>query len=261
MKYALKNIIDNAVESMPDNGVINLSAENVEPDFPLVKGKYVKLSIQDHGIGIPKEHLSQIYDPYFSTKERGTQKGMGLGLATTYSIINQHSGHITVDSEVGTGTTFTLYLPVYEKDVKGSKLSETSVAESPEFHTGRILLMDDEQMIRNLGKQLLSRLGYDAELAKDGDEAVELYKKALASGNPFEVVILDLAVKGGMGGKYALGEILKINPQAKAVVSSGYSDDPIMADFRSHGFTGALSKPYMKNDVENVLNKVILESR
>jgi CheY-like chemotaxis protein len=263
MSHAIKNIIINAVESMPDGGTIDVRAENFDnhsetPDssLPFPEGKYAKISIRDQGIGIPEERLSKIFDPYFSTKEMGIQKGMGLGLATTYSIINRHAGHITVESEVGVGATFTLYLPAHEKDIKALEPIPTPKPAKPAIRTGRVLLMDDEEMIRNLGRQMLSRFGYDAVLAKDGGEAIALYKKAIDSGKPFEVVILDLTVKEGLGGKDAVKKILGIDPQAKAIVSSGYSTDPVMTAFRKYGFLGALPKPYTMKDMSDTLNKV-----
>jgi len=181
---------------------------------------------------------------------------MGLGLITTYSIINRHDGYITVESKVGAGTTFILFLPASEKDAAKLEPTEISEKEIPEVRTGRILLMDDEEMIRNLGREVLSRLGYNVELAKDGDEAVELYQKAMDSGKPFEMIILDLTVKEGLGGKDAVMKILEINPQTKAIVSSGNSNDPVMSDFKEYGFIGALPKPYTKKGLIDMLNRL-----
>ncbi len=260
MKHAIKNMIDNAVESMPDEGTIDVRAENinitVEQGLPLLEGKYVKISIRDHGVGIPEEHLSKIFDPYFSTKEMGIQKGMGLGLATTYSIINRHDGYITVESEVGVGTTFTLFLPAHDKDIRELKPLKTHKPEKPSIRAGRILVMDDEESIRKISKKRLSQLGYESELAKDGAQAIELYKKSMDSGQPFDLVILDLTVKGGMGGKDAVKALLKINPQVKAIVSSGYSNDPVMTDFKAYGFTGALPKPNTKKELIAALKNI-----
>jgi len=266
MKHALKNLIINAVESMPDGGSIvvkavnfNISSETIEKSLPLPEGKYVKISIRDHGAGIPEKHLSKIFDPYFSTKERGIEKGMGLGLATTYSIINRHDGHITVESEVGVGTTFTIYLSAVVEEIVGIEPVKMVEPEKPSIRTGRILVMDDEDSIRNLSKQRLSRLGYESELAKDGVQAIELYKKSMNFGQPFDLVILDLTVKGGMGGKDVIKALLKIDPQVKAIVSSGYSNDPVMTDFRAYGFTGALPKPNTKKELIEALKKIIKE--
>ena len=266
MTHAVKNLIVNAVEAMPDGGSIDVRAENFEISSETVKrslqlseGKYVKISIRDQGVGIPEKDLSKIFDPYFSTKEMGTQKGVGLGLATTYSIINRHDGHITVESEVGVGTTFTLYLPAYDKEVRELKPVEIHKTEKPTIRTGRILVMDDEELIRNLAKQILRRFGYDPELAKDGGEAIELYKRAMDSGRPYEVVILDLTVKEGMGGKETVKKLLEFDPQVKAIISSGYSTDPIMTAFRKYGFLGSLAKPYTMKDLSDALNKVTKE--
>jgi len=268
MKHAIKNMIVNAVESMPDGGSIDVRAENfsissetVEQGLKLYKGKYIKISIRDQGVGIPEEHLPMIFDPYFSTKEMGVQKGLGLGLSITYSIISRHDGQITVESKLGVGTTFALYLPVYEKDIRELKPVEILKPEKPAIRTGRILLMDDEEMTRNLANQILNRFGYDVELAKDGVEVIELYKKALDSGKSFEVIILDLTIKGGMGGKDAIKKILQINPQAKAIVSSGYSNDPVMTDYRKHGFIGSLPKPYTMKDLSVALSMVVSEKK
>jgi PAS domain S-box-containing protein len=263
MKHAINNMIVNAVESMPDGGIIHVQADNFNfsagDNLPLPEGRYVKISIRDHGAGIPEKHLSMIFDPYFSTKKMGMQKGIGLGLTTTYSIINRHDGYITVESDVAVGTTFTIYLPAHEKDIGKPEHAEILKPEEPTVHTGRILLMDDEEMIRDLGHRILSRLEYDTELAVDGNEAVEKYQNAMDTGKPFEIVILDLTVKGGLGGKDAVKKILKLNPHAKVIVSSGYSDDPVMTKFREYGFVGALPKPYKIKDLNEALKKVAKE--
>ena len=266
MKHAVKNLAINAVESMPDSGKIDIKVENLQissqtakRSLPLSEGKYVKISIRDQGVGIPEEHLSKVFDPYFSTKEKGIQKGMGMGLATTYSIINRHGGHITVESEVGIGTAFTLYLPALEKKTVELEPVRKAEPEKPASLTGRILVMDDEEMIRNISQQLLGRLGYGPESAQDGAEAIELYKSAMDCGRPFDAVILDLTVKAGMGGKKTVEKLLEIDPQVRAIVSSGYLNDPVMHDFRKYGFTGALTKPYTTEDLSNALNKVAIE--
>jgi len=264
MKHALNNMIVNAEESMPDGGTIHVRAENFSHiaggGLPFPEGKYIKISIRDHGVGIPEKNISIIFDPYFSTKEMGPQKGIGLGLTTTYSIINRHDGYITVESEVGVGTTFTVYLPAHEKDIREAEPAKILKPEEPGVRTGRILLMDDEEMIRDLGHRILSRLEYDTELAADGNEAIEMYQTAMDSGKPFEIVILDLTVKGGLGGKDAVKKILKLNPHAKVIVSSGYSDDPVMTKFWEYGFSGALPKPYKIKDLIEILKKITTDA-
>lgn len=267
MQHAVKNIIDNAVESMPDGGSIDVKVENLsissettEQSLPLSEGKYVKITIRDHGVGIPEEHLSTIFDPYFSTKEKGIQKGMGLGLATTYSIISRHDGHITVESKVGVGTTLTIYLPAAAEEIVGIEPVKMAEPEKPAVCTGIILVMDDEEAIRRLSKQMLSRSGYESESAKDGAEAIELYKRAIDSGMPFDAVILDLTIKGGTGGKEVIKQLIKINPDIKAIVSSGYPNDPVMTNFRAYGFIGALPKPYPIKDLSDMLNQILGKS-
>jgi PAS domain S-box-containing protein len=263
MRYAVKNLINNAIEAMPDGGSIDVVAENVEIDSetakyssPFSEGKYIKIAIRDHGVGISEDHLHKIFDPYFSTKEIGVRKGMGMGLATTYNIIDRNDGYITVESEVGIGTTFTLYLPAHEKDIRKLKPVETPKPEKPGVSAGRILVMDDEEAIRNLSKQILGRLGYEPEVAKDGVEVIELYRNAKDSDKPFDAVILNLTIKGGMGGKDTIKVLLEIDPQVKAIVSSGYSNDSVITNFKEYGFIGALVKPYTKKGLRDTLNKV-----
>ena len=249
----IQNLIINAYQAMPEGGVIKVRAENINIDskktLPLKLGRYVKISIKDSGIGIPKKHISKIFDPYFTTK----QTGSGLGLATTYSIIRNHGGHITVNSKVGAGTTFYVYLPATDKKVdleidtgKGSLLGQ-----------GRILIMDDEEIIRNFLCDALRHFGYKVESAINGEEAIKLYKRASGLGQPFNAVILDLTVPGGMGGKETVKELLKIDPDANVIVSSGYSKDPIMAEYDKYGFKGVVAKPYNLKELSAVVYKVI----
>jgi PAS domain S-box-containing protein len=253
INQVISNLIINADQAMPEGGVINVNAENVtiasEKVLPLEHGKYVKISIRDHGIGIASEYLHKIFDPYFTTKH----KGSGLGLATTYSIVNKHDGYIDVESELGVGTTFYIHLPASEKELLEKKDSE----ERSFIGKGKILFMDDEKDIRNFVGKLLKGIGYDVEFARDGAEAIELYKKAMKSGHPFDAVILDLTVPGGMGGKKAIEKLLKIDPDVKAIVSSGYSTDPVMAEYKKYGFCGVVAKPYKVNELSEILYKAI----
>jgi PAS domain S-box-containing protein len=256
MSQVINNLIINAQQAMPEGGIIDVSAENMtvgsEHGLPLKGGRYVKIAIKDHGIGIPKEHLQKIFDPYFTTK----QKGSGLGLATSYSIVRKHDGHITVDSELGAGTTFTIYLPASEKEIPTSKDKE----EESLLGKGRILVMDDEEVVRGVACEMLRRIGYEVEFARDGTEAIELYKRARESGQPFDAVILDLTVPGGIGGKEAIKRLLEIDPRVKAIVSSGYSNDPVMAKFREYGFRGVIAKPYKIEELSGVLRRIIIRN-
>jgi CheY-like chemotaxis protein len=179
--------------------------------------------------------------------------GSGLGLATCYSVIKKHDGHINVKSEVGVGTTFYFYLPSSAK-FSGVRDSE----DRPQVQTkGRILVMDDEELVRDLARELLQVLGYEVALAKDGTETIAVYENTLRSGRPFDAVIMDLTIPGGMGGKETIQRLLRIDPQVKAIVSSGYSNDPVMAEHDLHGFKGVLPKPYNADDLSKVLNEIL----
>jgi len=253
---AIRNVVTNGVEAMPDGGMItikaeNLTVENKDPSLPLGPGDFVHISIQDQGKGIPEEQMDKIFDPYFSSKERGVQKGMGLGLATAYAIIKQHGGHIQIDSSLGAGTTVNIYLPA--KSGPEQMVSTITSADKKTSPVKRVLVMDDEEMLRNLARQMLVRLGYMVETVKDGLEAIEKYKQQKDTSEPFDAVILDLTIKGGMGGEQTIREFLKIDPQVKAIVSSGYFNDPVMSDFKKYGFMGALAKPYKKKALKEAL--------
>ncbi len=269
MKQVIGNVVTNGVEAMPKEETIAIKAENVilredsqNPDLPLAAGKYIKISIQDQGMGIPPEHLPKIFDPYFSTKKMGVQKGMGLGLATALAIVKRHGGHIGVTSRVGVGTTLRIFLPASEEKVRQPISAAGTPPMDPQpSETKRILIMDDEEMLRNLGKEMLTRLGYAVETAGDGAEAIRLYRTARESGEPFDAVILDLTIKGGMGGKEAIRELQTINPEVKAILYSGYSEDPIMTHFREYGFCAAMAKPYQLKDLADNLTKILGKER
>jgi len=254
MRQVVHNLIINAQQAMPKGGKVKMSAQNiaVRPEqrkLPLPAGNYVKISCEDNGIGIPPENLSRIFDPYFTTKP----KGSGLGLATTYSIIKKHDGLITVDSEVGVGAKFEIYLPASNKPVA----KPLPIPKPSSSGHGKILVMDDEAFIRDLLGRLFSHFGYQVEFAHDGAEALALYKKAQEKREPFDVVIMDLVVPGGMGGRETIQKLLEIDPQARVIASSGYSNDPIMADYRKYGFREAVAKPYENEELKNVVQKVM----
>ena len=269
MHYAISNVLINAVEAMPQGGTIALQAENLvienqgkDSALRLNEGKHVRISIRDEGSGIPEEHLNQVFDPYFSTKERGVQKGMGMGLTTAYAIVQKHGGNIMVNSTTGVGTTVTIYLPAAEEIEKEKSTRQKSDDITPSISgvqptIQKILVMDDEEMLRTLTQMMLERFGYEVETVKDGVEAIEKYKKHMDSGEPFDGVILDLTIKGGMGGAQAIKELIKIDPDVKAIVCSGYSNDPVLANYEEHGFRGAMAKPYQMADLESVLKKIL----
>jgi PAS domain S-box-containing protein len=257
---AIHNVIMNAREAMPEGGQLEISAENVSSDDDLSNlrnGKYVKISITDYGIGIAQKNLDKIFNPYFSTKKMGDKKGTGLGLSICHSIIRKHGGNVTVESKYRQGTTFHIYLPSANGKSPDQRPADTMEQEIPIFGEGRILVMDDEAMIRKLAGELLSYLGYEVDFALDGTEAIKRYKKAINSNKPFDAVILDLTVKGGMGGKEAIQELVKIDPNVVAIVSSGYCNDPGITDFGQYGFSGVVTKPYTMSELGEKLNQVV----
>lgn len=255
INQVINNLIINACHAMPNGGMIKIRAKNVtigpEDVLSLQEGEYVKISVTDYGTGIPEEHLQKIFDPFFTTK----QKGSGLGLATSYSIIRNHGGNITVDSQPGAGATFHIYLPASTKEIS----KKTTTGGHIRNACGKILIMDDEEMLRDSTADMLGRNGFKVETAGDGIEAIELYKKAKESGDPFDVVIMDLTVPGGMGGKEAVRRLREFDPRVRAVVSSGYSDDAMMSDYRSYGFCGIIVKPYSMDELLKILNQVLNE--
>jgi PAS domain S-box-containing protein len=258
----ISNIIINADQAMLEGGTIRVRCENVtisseNENTTLPENKnFIRISIEDHGTGISKEQISLIFDPFFTTKE----KGSGLGLATAYSIIKKHGGQITVESEVGTGSTFYIYLPAAQEKV--SPKADMDVIEKPSKGSGeRILVMDDDENIRFLLSEILTSYGYMTESACDGAQAIELYKKAYESTNQFDLVILDLTIPAGIGGKETIRELIKIDPDVKGIVSSGYSNDAIMANYRQYGFSGVISKPYRPDDLVRIVQDVLNSSK
>jgi two-component system, cell cycle sensor histidine kinase and response regulator CckA len=250
----IQNLVLNADQAMPQGGILSIAAENREvadgDPLPLTPGSYVEISVEDRGIGIPENVLGNIFDPYFSTK----QSGHGLGLAITHSIVTRHEGHIAVRSETGVGTIFKIYLPA-------SKQAMIPAAAPPEPElargTGRILLMDDEEMIHRTVSRMLERLGYTVESIYDGDEALRVYEKALKADNPYDAVIMDLTIPGGKGGKEAIAELREIDPRVRAIVSSGYSNDPVMAGYADYGFCGMIEKPVYYRKLADVVKQVL----
>jgi signal transduction histidine kinase/CheY-like chemotaxis protein len=249
----MQNIVLNATEAMPDGGVIHVALRNtiVEanavPD--LAAGHYLKLTVADTGQGINPAHLSRIFDPYFSTKPNGS----GLGLATVYSIVKRHLGRIEVQSETGRGTTFSIWLPAAQKPPSAAPMAPEPLARQ----SGRVLLMDDEEAIRLATAALLQRLGIEAVVANDGAQVLREYAAARAAGRPYDLVILDLTVPGGMGGRETMEQLLRMDPQVRALVSSGYSNDPVLAHYRAHGFLGMVPKPCDIEELARVIHAAL----
>lgn len=256
MSQVFHNIIINATQAMPGGGTLTITARNEtlhdDNSLSLPPGAYIRLTFTDQGSGIPEDDLDRIFDPYFTTKAAGS----GLGLATAHSIVNKHGGHIDASSEAGKGSTFTIYLPSIGEIY--SKHNPDPVARTTGNHRGgSLLVMDDEEMIRKMTTSLLEDLGYKVMTCENGTEAILRYKAARESGVPFLAVILDLTIPGGMGGKETAQQILALDPKACLIVSSGYSNDPIMSDYRSYGFAGAVAKPYNIVEFGQLLSAVL----
>jgi len=248
LSQVISNLIINAHQSMPNGGEITIGAENSKTE----NGKYIKITIQDEGEGIEYKNIDKIFDPYFSTK----QLGSGLGLASTYSIIKKHNGKITVNSDPGKGTLFTIYLPAAENTQNPD--SNLLNKEINTFHlSAKILVLDDEEIVRNVIGAMLSKMGYTISFALNGQEAVQKYKTSFERNDPFNIIITDLTIPGGMGGEKAAAEILTINPKAKIIVSSGYATDPIMANYEAFGFMGIAVKPYNFIDLQKEIERVL----
>jgi two-component system cell cycle sensor histidine kinase/response regulator CckA len=260
ISHSVNNIIINAREAMPQGGTITIRTENADitndTTLPLSPRRYVKISIQDQGIGISREDISKIFDPYFTTKE---EHHSGLGLAVAYFVVRKHDGHILVDSEPDVATTFSIYLPAAQ-EAETAEHELPARASAPEGH-GKILVMDDEEIVRGVLGRILERFGYEAAFARHGMEALDMYRDAMESGKAFDAVIMDLTVTGGMGGREAIELLRLVDPHVTTIVSSGYSDDFVMSDYRKYGFDGVIAKPYRADELNEVLAKVLSRRR
>ncbi|TAL16220.1 PAS domain S-box protein [bacterium] len=257
----VQNLVMNAVQAMPDGGELRVDCKNISPEEavdlpPFLENRHcVQVEIGDEGMGIPQEYMDRIFDPYFSTRE----EGMGLGLATVYSVVRSHGGHVVAANSPGHGAKFTICLPAEPKG-KPKKTAEPPVSE-PQRGDGNILIMDDDEIVLDLVADLLGHLGYSTEKVTTGEKAVECYLAALRRGDPFDAVILDLTIRGGMGGKETVREIKKIDPEARAIVSSGYSQDPVMSQYRQYGFDAVVAKPYRGEALANALKGLLNGSK
>ncbi|MTI81866.1 MAG: PAS domain S-box protein [Firmicutes bacterium] len=249
----INNIVLNAKQAMSNKGEIKIVCENVsinKDHFVAIKAeKYVKISITDHGIGINRKDIQKVFDPFFTTKPEGS----GLGLATCYSVIRKHNGHIEVESENDNWTTFNIYLPATLDKSANNESDDGMVIKG----SGRVLIMDDELLVRKVAGRIIKYLGYYVDYAQDGEEAITKYEKAISSGNTFDVVIMDLTIPGGMGGIETIKHLINIDPNVKAVVSSGYSTDPVMAEYKKYGFSAVVSKPYSIEELSKTMKEVI----
>jgi len=243
------NIILNGMQAMPDGGTISIAAENVRlkrgRPVPDRDGDWIRISIADRGEGIPRQHYERIFDPYFTTK----QSGSGLGLTISYSIVKKHNGRISVKSKQGEGTEFEICLPSTEEPLRDAPVSSVPKL----FHGGTVILMDDEDIVLDTGRRMLERMGFDVRTVKNGEEAIVRYRELSESDVPPVCVIMDLTIPGGMGGKEAVVELKKCYPGCKAIVSSGYSTDPVVARYRDYGFDGVIIKPYRFDEFKDAI--------
>lgn len=257
ISQVIQNIVINARQAMPDGGEIKITCSTTS-DVSFAghdeadSTRYHKIEIRDSGAGIPSNIIDNIFDPYFTTKSEGS----GLGLALSFSIIKKHEGYIYVDTEVGVGTCFTIYLPASDQlpDVKPDNIVSINRVKAK----GRVLVMDDQEMLHDVAEAMLEELGYQTVHAKDGTEAIQMYEQSLMANEPIDILIMDLTIPGGMGGKEAVKQVLAVDASAKVIVSSGYSNDSVMSKYQDYGFTGTLCKPYDIDELENTLNQVIV---
>jgi len=256
ISQVVHNLVTNAVQAMPGGGRLHVTVENRpagwrEPGGPLASPQ-VAITVRDEGLGIPASHLPRIFDPYFTTK----QQGSGLGLTSAYSIVDQHEGTLTVTSQVGVGSTFTICLP---SAGPGATVSAGSHPGDLARGSGRILVMDDESSVRDIALMFLREIGYEVQTTPNGEEAIAAYQTALAEERPFDVVILDLTVRGGMGGRETIRLLKEIHPRVRAIVCSGYSADLVMRQHRDYGFLGCVGKPFNVGELARVVQQVLCE--
>ena len=252
----MNNLVLNAVQAAPVSQHIQIRLRNIQgrPEYAvsLENGQYVEVTVTDDGKGIPRECLSRVFDPYFTTKSTGS----GLGLTTSYSIVKKHGGYMTLQSEVGKGTRVYLLLPASNKPLSPEIAQDTAVVKG----SGHVILMDDQELVRDAAGMMLRELGYTVDVVPDGETLMQEFKRALSAGKPYDVVIVDLTIPGGMGGEEAIRLIKTIHPEVRAIVSSGYSNDPILSNYKLYGFSGCISKPYNIGQLSRVLGVVMEES-
>lgn len=257
ISQAVQNLVINARQAMNNQGEIKItfssaSALSDDDSSKLKVGTYHKIEVQDSGPGVPSDDVDKIFDPYFTTKSEGS----GLGLALSFSIIKKHDGYLYVESEEGLGSCFTIYLPA--SDATHEDLSKDVTSLSSVISKGRILIMDDQEMLHEVAEAMLEELGFQVVHADDGVEAVEKYRQAIMGTEQIDLVIMDLTIPGGMGGKDAVQEILSFDADAKVIVCSGYSNDSVMSQYDEYGFKGALTKPYNLDELEKTINEALI---
>jgi nitrogen-specific signal transduction histidine kinase/ActR/RegA family two-component response regulator len=254
MSQVIQNMILNARDVMEGGGIVTISGRNYEgqvEELNTTHHRWVEITIDDEGAGMTTEVAERLFEPYFTTKETGS----GLGLSICHSIISQHKGTIRVTSAPGAGSTFTILLPVSSEKKAADKKQQKGEIISQKG--ARILVMDDEEMVRTIASEMLLHLGLEPEMVNDGEQAIICYREAMNQGRKFDLVIMDLTIPGGMGGKSAVQEILKLDPAARVIVASGYSNDPVMSAFEKYGFCAAVIKPFQLQELAEVVNSAL----
>jgi PAS domain S-box-containing protein len=271
IENVLQSVITNAREAMPRGGTLTIGARNIfigeRNGHPLKPGPHVAIQIRDEGNGIPAAHLEKVFDPYFTTKKMGAEKGMGLGLAIAYSVIRQHGGHVSIRSPRGAGTEVNVYLPaafeirpvVVDSSPQPMQLQPqpTSNLQASDRKRFRFLIMEDDTTLWDMLAQLFGSIDCHTDFAADGEAALRLYRQSLAKGTPYNGLFLDLTIRGGKGGKEVVQKILQINPAAKAVAFSGYTTDPVFSNHRKYGFVATLKKPFHLEELKQVTRQLI----
>ncbi len=248
----VENVVTNALEAMPQGGSLIVSANNKtihENSGVLNKGNYVICTFQDTGNGIPQNIISSIFDPFFTTKP----KGNGLGLSTAYSIIRKHDGDIIVESDIDKGTTVHVYIPA-------SSANAIPTIEKPEpaRKHGKVMVMDDEEFIREILGDMLKSMGFEVDFALNGQEVLQKLQQSHTQPDNYKAVIMDLTIPGAMGGKETIRKLRELNSKIPAFVSSGYADDPVMADPNRFGFTDKIQKPFRKKDLQELITRHLM---
>ncbi|MFH2092864.1 MAG: ATP-binding protein [Pseudomonadota bacterium] len=255
ISQVISNLVINARHAMPNGGHLTIAGSNIElknNEIPsLAKGNYVKICLQDDGIGIPDKNLSKVFDPYYTTKPSGS----GMGLATSFSIIKKHHGWITVSSNPDKGASFHIFLPADLSQDNNMLLKENS--SDSNIASSNILIMDDDEQVCIIAQKMITLFGHQCSVVHDGQQAIAAYKKAVSEGSPYDLILMDLTIPGGMGGKDTIDKILDINPQAKAIVISGYSNDPVLANYQDYGFKGMLVKPFKISELKDTLERAL----
>ena len=256
ISQVIQNLVLNSIHAMPQGGKLEICCSNcsdvrVLKRFNLPPGHYVKMEIRDWGKGIPEQIIDKIFEPYFSTKHTGS----GLGLAIVHSIISKHGGAVRVESEQGQGTTFTILIPACSGHEQAKPVEDTGPRQES-TQKAVVLVMDDDDMVRTIASEILKTFGHKVIEASDGKEVVEIYRDRMEKGKHIDLLIMDLTVPGGMGGVEAMEELLKMDPHVKAVVASGYSNDPVMSNYQKYGFKAALLKPYTIKEINEVISRI-----